>query len=225
MPQSLLGMPAVFGAQLERATVVAGLDDGGGFDLERFGRRAAGLLEQVVDRGAGERVLAQPRDRGLRGAPALELLLDQFLVGDVHEHPVPERRAVRTRDDDRAVSDPDDMPVLVEHAVIDEVRGRVVGTVRRTVLGRALRLCGQCLVAIIRVQLARPERRIARPLLDREAQNRQDPFVHVLPGAVLAGDGDVDDRRQALDDRLVVTAALGPAHVHVFGYSAAICKR
>ena len=124
MPDALLGDPAVLGAQLERVAVLADLARRADIDAEPRAVVAAGLLQQVGDRHAAERVLAQPRDRGLRGGLALELLLDQLLVGDVEHDPVPEERSVGPADEHGAVADPDDVPVLVEHAVVQIERAR-----------------------------------------------------------------------------------------------------
>ena len=63
-------------------------------DLEHLGGGPAGLVQQVLDRHARQRMRAEPSHRGLRGRLPLKLTFDLLLVADVEQHAVPQRAAV-----------------------------------------------------------------------------------------------------------------------------------
>ena len=205
--------------ELERGAIVADLAYHRRVDRKHIGGGAAGLLQQVRDLHAAERHFAEARDRGLGLGLALELFLDQLLVGDVEHDPVPEERPVGRVDEHGAVADPDHMPVLVEHAVVQIERARVVlvpgrhGCLGGTHLGGLVVERG---LAILGMKLTRPEVLVAGPLLDGEAEDRFDPLVDVMPDAVGTGCGNENDRRNCLDDCLVVNPCLRlvSAHLH-----------
>ena len=146
------------------------------------------MVHQLVDFCALERALAEPCDGGLLRRAALELELGELAIGDVEHHAVPARAVLLVGQQHGFVAHPHDLPVAVEHPVF-------VGRAR---LGQLL-LAGEHELAILGVDLARPQADVGEPFLGREAEDRLGAFADVVPAALHAGVGDVDDRRQQLD--------------------------
>jgi len=130
------------------------------------------------------------RNGGLLRCAALELKLGELAVGDVEHHPVPALAPVRVGQQHGFVADPDGAPVAVADPVF----------VGRRRLDEVL-LASEHLLAILGVHLARPQTGVGHPLLGCEARDRLGARADVVPGAVDAGVGDVDDRRQQVDQR------------------------
>ena len=143
---------------------------------------------------------------------AFELLLDQLLVGDVQHDPVPEERSVGRRGRARSCrgsrrrARPCGACGSPDRTCPSWYSSPAAAAASAACTSAASSSSAAC--AILGVKLARPEVLVAGPLLDGEAEDRLDPLVHVLPGAVRTGRGDEDDCRHALDDRLVVNPGL-----------------
>ena len=151
-------------------------------------QRVAHQLEHVL---AAESVLAQPGHRRLLFCPALELGLDELVIADVRDHPVPADASLRVRDQSSFIANPYRPAVAVADAVV----------VRRARVFEPL-LALEDAVAVLGVHLPRPQPGIVDPFLGREAEHRLDPLADVLPASAHAHLGHVQDRGHLLQKRL-----------------------
>jgi len=188
--------PSDSAPQHQAALVGQVLPHRGNLGAQHVGGAGRGLLHQIGRAGALERVLAKQRHCCLLSRASLEFGLDLLAVADVMQHPVPAELTVLTAGEHGVVANPDGMPVAMEHPVFE-----------RFVLGLdavVLVLARQDPVAVLGVQALGPQTRIGAPLRGGVAQDRLDLGAHVVPAPISAGVGDVDDRRNALEQLRVL---------------------
>ena len=179
----------------ERHCVLGGheLDHGADLEAEQLDAGAHRLLHEVGQARALQRMLAQPGDRRLLGGAQRQFGLGVLLLGDVGHDAVPAQDAVGPLPQERVVADPDGVTVAVQEPVLDRaVQGRGPD-------GEILLLVEHAL-SVLGVQPLRPHPRVRTPLRRGEAQNLLDLRAHVMPAAVAAGIGGVEDRGDPLQE-------------------------
>ncbi len=164
------------------------------------------LLERVVHQraylGTLERALAESRDGCLLLGAPLELCLGELAVGDVRDHAVPHGVSASVADERGFVAYPHDASVAVDHSIFLGNRS-----------APQLVLAAEHALAIVGVDLARPQAGIGHPLLGREAEHLERSRAHVVPAPADADIGHVHDRRQAVEQRPRALLAGQPARV------------
>ena len=190
---------AVHRAEHEHIALGDQLHHGAEVDIQQLDRGHDGLLHQIGQAGAFERVLAEPRDRRLLRRAALELGLGLLLLGDVRHHPVPALDAGLIEDQQRVVAHPDDVPVAVQQPVLGRPDRRFTDDDPALLL--------DYVGAIVGVQAVGPQLGIVAPLLGRVAEDRLDLGADVAPGAVLAGIGGVEDRGYTVQQPALICLA------------------
>ncbi len=189
------------GAQVEAAAVAAELPDAGALDAVDFGDQLGRGPQQRLGVAVLQRPLAELGDHGLLGDGLLQLRLGALALGDVVEDAVPDRDAFVVGLQDRFVEHPDDLAGPGAQPVLDRPRAAIAEV--------DLGFVGQRRLAILGMQEPGPETGVGLELLGGVAEDLLDLGADVMPLAVLAHFGGVDDHRQALDQAPVVLAAGG----------------
>ena len=160
--------------------------------LQDLGGVGDGGIHQLGQVRAGERQLADSRDRGLLRRAALQLGFGPLALGDVRQHAVPPHPALFVGHQHGVVANPDRPAVAIGQAVV--LRRRLAALAQRSGLAR------EHARAVVRVQQPRPQLRIGEPLLGRKPEQGVHLRADVVPAAADAGIGDVGDRREALHE-------------------------
>ena len=189
------------GAQVQAPALAAGLPDAGRVDPFDLGHQRRRLLGEPGRVAVLQREAAEPRDCGLLGGGAAQLLLGELALGDVVEDAVPDRVALRVGLEHRLVEDPDDLAGPRDHPVVDRRPAALERRLAGLLLERPLAIRG--------VQPRRPQAGIGHPLLGRVAEDLLDLRADVAPAAPLPHLAGVDDRRQPLDQAAIVVAGGG----------------
>ena len=182
--------------RLRRRPSRAELPDAGAVDAVDFADQRGGGAHQRLGVAVLQGPLAELGDDGLLGERPLQLVLGLLALGDVVEDAVPDRHPVLVGLEHGLVEHPDDVAPAGAHPVLDRAGVAVAEEV--LAFGR------QRLLAVLGVEEARPEPRIGLELLRGVAEDLLDLGADVVPLAVLAQLGGVDDHRQALDQAPVV---------------------
>ncbi len=156
-----------------------------------------GLLHEVGEAGALQRVLPEACDRGLLVGAPLELGPGVLLLGDVGHHAMPAFDPVGPLHHQRVVADPDVMPVAVQQPVLDRA-GQGGGAAVELIL------LGDHAPGVVGMQPACPHTGVGAPLLRGEAEDLRDLGADVVPAAIAAGVGRVQDRRNPLQEAGVI---------------------
>jgi hypothetical protein len=189
-------------AWVQAAAVAADLPDAGAVDTGEAADQLGGGVHQPLRVAVGERPFAELGDDFLLVDRVLQLDLGALALGDVVEHPVPDRDALLVGFQHRLVEHPDHLAVAAVHPVFD--RRRLAPSEQLLVFDF------ERVLAVVGVQQAGPEPRIAEELLGPVAEDLLDLGADVAPAALLAELGGVDDHRQPLDHPAVVlTTAAG----------------
>ena len=137
-----------------------------------------------------QRAFAEASHRGLLFGAPLELSVGELAVGDVRYHAVPACAAMDVGHQCGFVTHPDRGAVAAKHPVFAR-HGRI---------GQLI-LFVEDPIAVVRVNLARPQTRVLDPLLGRETQDGLDSAADVMPLSINPGVGHVEDRRHLVDKR------------------------
>ncbi len=187
------------GAEVEPTAVAPDLPYTRGLDPVEFADQGHRVVHQRLGVAVFQRPPAEPGDHRLLVERPLQVDLDRLALGDVVEDAVPDRDAGAVGLEHRLVEHPDQPAALRIHAVLDR-RGFAVAE-------RVAAFHRQRVEAVVGMDLAGPEARVAEELLRGEAEDLLDLGADVAPAPGLTELGGVDDDRQPVDQPTALVVA------------------